>query len=62
MTSLPCYLSPCRQSVSLRADAIEPRSWDAGYQQTFAGGLRVLTIDAKMQLVAEEAVGGSTSF
>jgi penicillin-binding protein 1A len=33
-----------------------------GYQKTFAGGLRVYTtIDAKMQLTAEEAVGNQLS-
>lgn len=57
--------------LAYAADAIRAEVLDAlGYQQTFAGGLRVYTtIDAKMQLAGEEAVGnqltglnGNTNF
>ena len=46
--------------LAYAADAIRSEVLHTlGYQQTFAGGLRVYTtIDAKMQLSAEEAVGG----
>ena len=45
--------------LAYAADAIRAEVLHTlGYQQTFAGGLRVYTtIDAKMQLAAEEAVG-----
>jgi membrane carboxypeptidase/penicillin-binding protein len=45
--------------LAYAADAIRAEVLDTlGYQKTFAGGLRVYTtIDAKMQLTAEEAVG-----
>jgi len=45
--------------LAYAADAIRAEVLDTlGYKQTFAGGLRVYTtIDAKMQLAAEEAVG-----
>jgi penicillin-binding protein 1A len=45
--------------LAYAADAIRAEVLHSlGYQQTFAGGLRVYTtIDAKMQLAAEEAVG-----
>ncbi|MCI0420780.1 MAG: PBP1A family penicillin-binding protein [Acidobacteria bacterium] len=45
--------------LAYAADAIRSEVLDTlGYQQTFAGGLRVYTtIDAKMQLAAEGAIG-----
>jgi 1A family penicillin-binding protein len=49
--------------LAYAADAIRAEVLDTlGYQKTFAGGLRVYTtIDAKMQLTAEEAVGNQLS-
>jgi penicillin-binding protein 1A len=49
--------------LAYAADAIRAEVLDTlGYQKTFAGGLRVYTtIDAKMQLAAEETVGSHLS-
>jgi 1A family penicillin-binding protein len=50
--------------LAYAADAIRAEVLHTlGYQQTFAGGLRVYTtIDAKMQLAAEEAVGNQLTW